>query len=89
MERKIGEIFEHKSEWYQCVEDDNCCECSLNDTACKDGLKSDIANEVFGTCSRARRADNKRAVFKKLEKVGEPYYFGFSASGKTIIDAAI
>ena len=29
--------------------------------------------EVFGNCSKLRRSDNKHVIFKKLEKVGEPY----------------
>ena len=78
MERKIGEIFEHEGEWYQCVELDICEECSLTHTMCGSGAKSNIAFEIFGNCSKARRADNKHAIFKKLEKVGEPYpLYGF------------
>ena len=73
MERKVGEIFEYNGEWYQCVECDSCGECSLRTTECGSGTKSDIADEVFGKCSKVRRTDNKRAIFKKLEKVGEPY----------------
>ena len=78
MERKIGEIFEYEGEWYQCVELDICEECSLTHTMCGSGAKSNIAFEIFGNCSKARRADNKHAIFKKLEKVGEPYpLYGF------------
>ena len=73
MERKVGEIFEYNGEWYQCVECDSCGECSLRTTECGSGTKSDIADEVFGKCSKVRRTDNKRAIFKKLEKVGDPY----------------
>ena len=73
MERKIGEIFEHEGEWYQCVESDSCGECSLFTTECGSGTKSDLADKIFGECSRVRRSDNKHAIFKKLEKVGEPY----------------
>ena len=73
-ERKIGEIFEYNGEWYQCVESDSCGECSLFTTECGSGTKSDLADKVFGQCSRVRRSDNKHAIFKKLEKVGEPYY---------------
>lgn len=65
MERKIGEIFEYKGEWYQCVESDSCGECSLFTTEC--------GSKVFGQCSKVRRTDNKHVIFKKLEKVGEPY----------------
>lgn len=72
MERKVGEIFEYNGEWYQCVECDSCGKCSLRTTECGSGTKSDIADEVFGACSKVRRTDNKHAIFKKLEKVGEP-----------------
>ena len=73
MERKIGEIFEYNGEWYQVVECDSCGECSLRATECGGGTKSDLADEVFGECSKVRRSDSKHAIFKKLEKVGEPY----------------
>lgn len=72
MERKVGEIFEYNGEWYQCVECDSCGKCSLRTTECGSGTKSDIADEVFGACSKVRRTDNKHAIFKKLEKIGEP-----------------
>ena len=73
MERKIGEIFEFGGEWYQCVESDSCGECSLFTTECGSGTKSNLADKIFGQCSRVRRSDNKHAIFKKLEKVGEPF----------------
>ena len=73
MERKIGEIFECNGEWYQCVENDSCGECSLFTTECRSGTKSNLADKVFGQCSKVRRIDNKHIVFKKLEKVGEPF----------------
>lgn len=72
MERKIGEIFEYNGEWYQVVECDSCGECSLRATECGSGTKSDLADEVFGECSKVRRSDSRHAIFKKLEKVGEP-----------------
>ena len=73
MERKIGEIFELDGEWYQCIENDSCGECSLFTTECRTGTKSDLADKVVGQCSKVRRIDNKHAIFKKLEKVGEHY----------------
>lgn len=73
MERAIGEIFDYEGEWYQCIESDMCEECSLTHTMCGSGAKSNIAFEIFGTCSKAIRADNKHAIFKKLEPVGDPY----------------
>lgn len=75
MERKVGEIFEHNGEWYQCIESDSCGECLLRTTECGSGTKSDLADEVFGECSKIRRSDSKHAIFKKLEKVGEPFPF--------------
>lgn len=74
MERKVGEIFEYNGEWYQCIDCDSCGKCSLRTTECGSGTKSDIADEVFGECSKVRRTDNKHAIFKKLEKVGEPHF---------------
>lgn len=74
MERKVGEIFEYNGEWYQCVECDSCGKCPLRTTECGSGTKSDIADEVFGECSKLRRSDSKSVIFKKLEKVGEPHF---------------
>ena len=60
MEWKIGEIFEYNGEWYQCVEG-NCAYCSIEDEACEQRIINDV-------CKLNR-------IFKKLEKVGEPYKF--------------
>lgn len=65
MERKIGEIFKFGGEWYQCVEDKSCNRCAFKDTKCGDISK--------GYCSARYRSDKKSVIFKKLEKVGEPY----------------
>lgn len=67
MERKIGEIFEYNGEWYQCVEGTNCRECdfSSNNVTC------DIHGAFKCTCKG--RSDETSVVFKKLEKVGEPF----------------
>ena len=64
MERKIGEIFEYNGEWYQCVEGAGCYQCAFNrdENTC-------TADNPHCTC----RSDKKDVVFKKLEKVGEPY----------------
>ena len=69
MERKIGEIFEYNGEWYQCVEDSlnrcvNCCFFNGGYKECSDEL---------GECSKGCRGDETSVIFKKLEKVGEPY----------------
>ena len=65
MERKIGEIFEYNGEWYQCIEGTGCYQCAFNrdENTC-------IADNPHCTC----RSDKKEVAFKKLEKVGEPYF---------------
>lgn len=64
MERKIGEIFEYNGEWYQCVEHKGCHSCAfLSHNDC--GFNGD-PHCVY-------RSDGKHVIFKKLEKVGEPY----------------
>ena len=65
MERKIGEIFEYNGEWYQCVEG-----------ICKENNCSFFYNKRCNFCGDPYcyyRDDHKPVVFKKLEKVGEPY----------------
>ena len=63
MERKIGEIFEHEGEWYQCVKDsmyDYCRGCaSFKNLKC--------------TTSYGNRDCRLKATCKKLEPVGDPY----------------
>ena len=59
MERKIGEIFEYNGEWYQCIKSDTYCEdCIFN-------WNKGLCNSIIGNCDGI--------IFKKLEKVGEPY----------------
>ena len=67
MERKIGEIFEYNGEWYQCLEEKYCNGCVFRDAKCDD------ARNILGNCSVRNRSDKKSVIFKKLEKVGEPY----------------
>ena len=64
MERKIGEIFEYEGEWCQCVESkqDDCTDCAFNPI-------NGIGYNCSGSCTY------KQVIFKKLEKVGEPYDF--------------
>ena len=65
MERKIGEIFEYNGEWYQCIRDITCINCGFNNKGC-------LADKhITGDCSG--RLDGASVVFKKLEKVGEPF----------------
>ena len=65
MEYKIGQIFERNGEWYQCTESSGCALCAFNETDCDD--------IDTGSCEGYRRRDGKSVVFKKLEKVGEPF----------------
>ena len=67
MERKIGEIFEYNGEWYQCVEsqDGSCKHCDMNfEGKCPIPIKE---------CTESGRSDKSYVIFKKLEKIGEPY----------------
>ena len=66
MERKIGEIFEYNGEWYQCVRSIlTCSACEIPRPCTK--------IRGLGYCSLNMRNDKEQVVFKKLEKVGEPY----------------
>lgn len=72
MERKVGEIFEYNGEWYQCIHTKSfgCENCNLtvqNNIHCIDAFK------IRGECLSSNRKDGKSVIFKKLEKVGEPY----------------
>lgn len=78
MERKIGEIFEHNGEWYQCVEGLYCYDCAFVDDNCEDReritLREKLTKQpVTGFCNSEKRKDGKDVIFKKLEKVGESY----------------
>lgn len=67
MERKIGEIFEYQGEWYQCLpEIQICVGCAFKNNTCKE-IKG-----IRGECQSASR-QTEGVIFKKLEKVGEPY----------------
>lgn len=67
-ERKIGEIFEHNGEWYQCVEHKGCLGCAF---ALSHGLGLECGFNGDPHC--VYKSDGKHVIFKKLEKVGEPY----------------
>ena len=71
MERKIGEIFEFGGEWHQCIEDENedCGQCDLSNPC---PYNRDFA-DVIGNCTKNNRSDGTSIIFKKLEKVEEPY----------------
>lgn len=70
IERKIGEIFEHNGEWYQCIEKIDCENCAFNAIDCEE------VDDIVGPCSSGLRRDGKSVIFKKFEKVGEPYNIG-------------
>ena len=71
MERKIGEIFEYNGEWYQCVEGNWCRRCDLH----KSNLSASQCDKRY-YCLASKRKDRTSVIFKKLEKVGEPYNIG-------------
>ena len=71
MERKIGEIFEYNGEWYQCIVGNGCEDCAFNGRKCY-AIVVDNGDPI-GDCCADRREDNKDVIFKKLEKVGEPF----------------
>lgn len=70
MERKIGEIFEYNGEWYQCIVGSDCENCAFCGIYCYNFIDND---DSMGYCSIDKRKDNKEVIFKKLEKVGEPF----------------
>lgn len=76
MERKIGEIFEYKGEWYQCVEGGTCSECSF--------IHIDCCISNIGDCTD-KRTDGVRVIFKKLEKVGEPFALYIHGDNRSVI----
>ena len=67
MERKIGEVFRFNGEWYQCVRGEDCTDCAFT------GKHSTCLLEAIGSCSSYHRGDATSVIFKKLEKVGEPF----------------
>lgn len=72
MDWKVGEIFEYSGEWYQCVVAiQGCRECSFR--------TQDYCTR-YSECFSVVRSDGMSVIFKKLEKVGEPFYTGFYSS---------
>lgn len=79
MERQVGEIFEYNGEWYQCMEGTGCYRCAFYDkNIC-------IADNPHCTC----RSDKKNVIFKKLEKVREPYEYFIRGMGIIIVQEYI
>ena len=73
MERKIGEIFEYNGEWYQCVKGSDCLTCDL-----LEGFHCINDHTLNASCFGHNREDGTKVIFKKLEKVGEPYEYNGS-----------
>ena len=77
MERKIGEIFEYNGWWYQCVVAiDGCRECSFR--------AQDYCTR-HSECFSDTRSDGISVIFKKLEKVGEPYSCNYYGDNRLIM----
>lgn len=72
MERKVGEIFEYNGEWYQCIHTKSLG-CENCDLATKSDIHCSDVFEIRGECLSCYRKDSKSVIFKKLEKVGDPY----------------
>lgn len=66
MERIIGEIFELDGEWYQCMKGNTCNDCAFYRSSC-----GSLTGK--GSCRHDFREDATNVIFKKLEKVGEPF----------------
>lgn len=86
MEWKIGEIRQVNGEWYQCVEGNGCENCAFKGRKCY--LEGDT-DDPIGECCYDRRRDNKDVIFKKLEKVGEPYEYFIQGLGVIIVQEYI
>lgn len=77
MERKIGEIFNYNGKWYQAIEQSGkfCKDCYFYS---EDGC---FVQTGIGWCRHYSRNDNKSIIYKKLEKVGEPFADYFPSDG--------
>ena len=71
MERNIGDIFKYRGEWYQCIG----AQKKATGNLCKrcDMRCSFISMFKVPECRADFRSDGRYAIFKKLEKVGDPY----------------
>ena len=77
MEWKIGEIKQVNGEWYQCIEQPE----KYDKTVCDLCDFHYIGNCELDRCSGTYRSDKKSIIFKKLEKIGEPYEYYVSKKG--------
>ena len=75
MEHNIGEIFKFDGDWYQCIVGNGCDNCAFNKINCDAVVDND---DPIGCCYADGRKDNKSVIFKKLEKVGEPFAYTFT-----------
>ena len=85
MERKIGEIFEYKGEWLQCVEQPE----KYDKTVCTLCAFQGTENCDIDECSDSFRSDKQDVIFKKLEKVGKPYEYFVHGSGIIMVQEYI
>ena len=82
MEWKIGEIKQINNEWYQSIpEEHDCC------TGC--AFLKDRGFCHSSPCSFRFRCDGKSVIFKKLEKVGEPYEYFIQGMGVIMVQEYI
>ena len=72
MERKIGEIFEYNGEWYQAIDNKGGIMCS-GCVFVNEYNECDANEKVVGYCGCK---NGNKLIFKKLEKVGEPFVSG-------------
>ena len=77
MERKIGEIFVDRGCWYQCIRNITCINCGFNNKGCL------ADRHITGDCSG--RLDGASVIFKKLEKVGDPYLAHDHSRNKDVV----
>lgn len=80
MEWKIGEIRQINGEWYQCIVGCHCPDYAFCNNNCEERERITLGNklikeETTGFCTPEFREDGKSVIFKKLEKVGEPYQY--------------
>ena len=78
MEHKIGEIFEYNGEWYQCMKGNTCNDCAFYRSSCG-------SLNGKGSCRYNFREDATNVIFKKLEKVGEPYMAHDHSRNKDVV----
>lgn len=76
MEWKIGEIKQVNGEWYQCIRSSDCPTCDL---------RSIQDCRLKFPCEPLRRNDCEEVIFKKLEKVGEPFLCKNHSTGKDFL----